>query len=168
MYSLTEHGLLLRYTSEEEFSLAKDKLDRIAKLLWDELQTKHAMHAIAIPDYGGRLLLTCLLQSNTIRFGIYDMSSKTLIRYINSDLVDKLDNNTIHILKSRLISSSQKQVLLPPLNELWELSLKKEVSFIDGNGLVELNDPTDINASADELQEKEDVDLSNRKELCLY
>lgn len=154
MQTILEHGIAISFTDEEKYNKVKEILDELNKHVLELFPSpkKKGLHGVTLRDKN--LLLTCYLFDGVLRFGIYHVKERELHRWCDVDVLYNLSEGTFLDLIKRLEHSINKNLELPPLNELWEASVRKELSFTDKNGLVEINNPEIMTVKYESSQEK--------------
>lgn len=154
MQTLTEYGILL--SNDEGYEMAKIKLDKLGYVLKNNFAKKNALHSLRLPGENDNLFFTCCIRNGVVRFGVYDYQCKKLSRFCKSSAINKMNEKYIITLHSRLDNSSKKKMHIPPLEELWELSIEQEKLFTDKNNTTYLYDPHLLDVSIEQLQNEEE------------
>lgn len=154
MDTCTEYGLII--TGAEKFEESKAIIDNLGKQIRDSFRKTNTMHMLQFPGFY-TLYFTCHVKDGIVRFGIYDSRTKTLSRTAHSVLIQKLNSSAFTFLMNRLEFASKRELPLPPLEELWELSIEKEKLFTDRNDITYLQDPHLLDVSVKQLKTKEDM-----------
>jgi len=152
MQTILEYGLVIICDNKASFEKAKQKIDRLGKLIRDSFSKKSAMHMVTVPGYGRTQLFTCSVTNGEVRFGIYDTSKKELRRVCNSQMIELLSENVIKVLINRLENSTQRNILLQPLNSLWKASIEQEKRITDRNGIAFVKDAKMLNVRESDLK----------------